>query len=196
VGKTTVLNSLEKVNLDSELLSQRINGLRPSSSVDDHTIAIGLALTFGYALRSYMSITVNWGSILRVWLPLLLGLYCLHLIFAGGPGPHDLTHWIGLVLSLVGLAGVILARYTLGRSFSVKAKATELVTTGIYSRIRNPIYVFGLIFMVGLILMVRNPVLGLVLVLIIPIQIIRARREAQVLEAKFGEAYRQYRDRT
>jgi len=139
---------------------------------------------------------VNWGSILRVWLPLLVGLCFLPLIFVSGPGPRDLTRCIGLALSLVGLAGVILARYTLGRSFSVRAKATELVTTGIYSRIRNPIYVFGLIFMAGLILIIRNAVLGLVLVLIIRIQIIRARREAHVLEAKFGEAYCQYRDRT
>ena len=139
---------------------------------------------------------VDRGSVLRTWLPLLLGLCCVDLIFLRGPGPHDVTRWIGLALSLLGLAGVISARYTLGRSFSVTAKATELVTTGIYSRIRNPIYVFGVIFIVGLILMVRYPILGLVLVIIIPMQIIRARREAQVLEAKFGEAYRRYRDRT
>jgi protein-S-isoprenylcysteine O-methyltransferase Ste14 len=136
------------------------------------------------------------GSVLRVWLPLLLGLYGLYVIFVSGPGVHDLTRWIGLALSLLGLAGVILARYTLGRSFSVKAKATELVTTGIYSRIRNPIYVCGMIFLVGLIVMVQYPVLWVVFVIIIPMQIIRARREAQVLEDKFGEAYRQYRDRT
>jgi protein-S-isoprenylcysteine O-methyltransferase Ste14 len=52
------------------------------------------------------------------------------------------------------------------------------------------------IFIVGLILMVRYPALAVVLVIIIPMQIIRARREAHVLEAKFGEAYRQYRERT
>lgn len=112
------------------------------------------------------------------------------------PGPHDLTPWIGFALSLVGLAGVVLGRYTLGRSFSVSAKATELVTTGIYSRIRNPIYVFGMILIAGLILMARRPLFGLAFVIIIPMQIIRARREAHVLELEFGEAYRQYRDRT
>jgi protein-S-isoprenylcysteine O-methyltransferase Ste14 len=153
-------------------------------------------LTLGYALRSCEGIAVNWGSILRVWLPLLAGLCYLYLFFVNGPGPHDLTRWIGLALNVVGLTGVILGRYTLGRSFSVKAKATELVTTGIYSRIRNPIYASGLIFIAGLILMIRIPVLSLLLVPIILMQIIRARREARVLEAKFGEAYRQYRDRT
>jgi protein-S-isoprenylcysteine O-methyltransferase Ste14 len=136
------------------------------------------------------------GSILRVWLPLFLGLYVLCLIFVSAPGPHDLTRRIGLALSLLGLAGVISARFTLGRSFSVTPQARELVTSGIYSRIRNPIYVFGVIFLLGLILMLHQPLLSVILVILIPMQIIRARQEAKVLEAKFGEAYRQYRERT
>jgi len=31
---------------------------------------------------------------------------------------------------------------------------------------------------------------------LVPVQIVRARREAVVLEAKFGDAYREYRKRT
>lgn len=139
---------------------------------------------------------VDRGSILRVWLPLMLGLCALYVIFTRGPGPHDLIRWIGLGLSMLGLAGVITARFTLGRSFSVTPKARELVTSGIYSRIRNPIYVSGVIFLLGLILMLHRPFLALILIILIPMQIVRARQEARVLEAKFGEAYRQYRDRT
>ena len=135
-------------------------------------------------------------SILRVWLPLLAGLYACYFIFAKGPGPHDAVRWLGLALCLIGLGGVIVARATLGRSFSIRAKATELVKTGIYSRIRNPIYVSSVIFILGLILTVRRPMVALLLVVIIPMQVIRARREAQMLEAKFGEAYREYRRRT
>lgn len=143
-------------------------------------------------------ITVDRGNVVRVWLPLLLGLYCLYFVFVHGPGARGLTRWVGLSLSLLGLAGVMVARYTLGRSFSVGAKATDLVTTGIYSRIRNPIYVSGVILIVGLIVMLWRAAFWLIpaVVIIIPTQIIRARREARVLEAKFGDAYRQYRDRT
>ena len=136
------------------------------------------------------------GDIVRVWLPLCAGLLGLGYVFQYSPGPHDLTRWIGLGLGLAGLGGVILARYTLGRSFSVAARATELVTRGIYSRIRNPIYVSGMVFLVGLLLMWQQPFLGIVLVALIPMQIIRARREARVLEAEFGDAYREYRART
>src|SRR5271157_3291904 len=87
------------------------------------------------------------GTIWRVWLPLVAGLWGLGWIFQSAPGPHGLARWIGLLLGLIGLAGVILSRYTLGRSFSVAPKATALVTSGIYSRIRNPIYISGEVFL-------------------------------------------------
>lgn len=136
------------------------------------------------------------GTAWRVWLPLVAGLVGVGEIFQSGPGPHGTVRWIGLLLALIGLAGVILSRYTLGNSFSVKAKATALVTSGIYSRIRNPIYVFGMIAIGGVVLMIGRPE-GLVLVVVvIPLQIVRARREVAVLEAKFGDEYREYRKRT
>ena len=136
------------------------------------------------------------GTIVRVWLPLVLGLWAFGTIFASGPGPHGLARWIGLLLGLMGLAGVILARYTLGRSFSIVPKATALVTSGIYSRIRNPIYISGMICVLGLVLMVGRFRLLAIFLVLIPMQIIRARREAAVLEATFGEAYREYRKQT
>jgi protein-S-isoprenylcysteine O-methyltransferase Ste14 len=136
------------------------------------------------------------GTIWRVWLPLLAGLLALGFVFQFGPGPHGLARRLGLLLGLIGLAGVILSRYTLGRSFSIAPKATALVTSGIYSRIRNPIYVSGMIFLVGIVLILWRPELLIILLVLIPVQIIRARREAAVLEAKFGDAYREYRKRT
>src|SRR6266481_2378328 len=129
------------------------------------------------------------GTILRVWLPMVAGLLVLGWIIHSVPEPYGPTR-------LIGLTGVILSRYTLGRSFSVAPKATALVTSGIYSRIRNPIYISGMIFLIGVVLIVERPKLLAVLLVLIPIQIVRARREAAVLEAKFGDAYREYRKRT
>lgn len=136
------------------------------------------------------------GTMLRVWLPMVAGLLVLGWIVHSVPEPYGPTRLIALLVALIGLAGVILSRYTLGRSFSVAPKATALVTSGIYSRIRNPIYISGVIFLVGVVLMVERPKLLAVLLVLIPMQIIRARREAAVLEAKFGDVYREYRRRT
>jgi protein-S-isoprenylcysteine O-methyltransferase Ste14 len=137
------------------------------------------------------------GTIWRVWLPLAAGLWVIVWIFLSAPGPHNMpARMVGLLLSLIGLGGVIISRYTLGRSFSIVPKATALVTSGVYSRIRNPIYVFGEIFLIGVVLLLERPKLLLIMLVLIPMQVLRARREAAVLEAKFGDSYREYRKRT
>lgn len=103
---------------------------------------------------------------------------------------------IGLALAIPAFICWVMARIQLGKSFSIRAKATELVSHGIYSKIRNPVYVFGTVFIAGMILWLGKPIFLLILVVIIPMQILRARKEAQVLEAKFGDAYREYRAKT
>lgn len=133
------------------------------------------------------------GTIFRVWAPLILGVWAVIELFTKGPGPHGPMRWVGLGLAAIGLCGVIVARYTLGQSFSIAAKARALVTTGIYSKIRNPIYVSGEIVLIGIAVMLWRLEFFLFLLIAIPIQIFRARREARVLEEKFGEEYREYR---
>jgi len=139
---------------------------------------------------------MDFGTIRRVWLPLALSAWILIYILRNGPRTHETARWIGLTIVLMGLAGVFVSRYTLGRSFSVRAKATALVTSGIYSRIRNPIYVSGVLFTIGIAVMLWKFWLLALLVPMIPMQVWRARREARVLEEKFGEEYREYRRRT
>ena len=108
-------------------------------------------------------------------------------------GPMEIA---GLCLAIPGFVLWSLARFQLGKSFAVTAQARQLVTRGLYSRIRNPIYVFGSLFLIGYILLLERPVWLLIFALIIPLQIWRVGKEAQVLETKFGEDYRTYRSQT
>ena len=110
--------------------------------------------------------------------------------------PWNAMRYIGTVLAVVGVSFVGIARYQLGKSFAVKAEAHQLVTGGLYSKIRNPIYVFGGVMLAGLALVVQKPVLWIVLVAVVIGQVIRARREARVLDTAFGDAYREYRSKT
>jgi protein-S-isoprenylcysteine O-methyltransferase Ste14 len=112
------------------------------------------------------------------------------------PGVWDWQRSTGSALLLVGVCGIAVARWQLGRSFAIRAEAHQLVTHGIYSKIRNPIYVFGTVLVSGFVLIVHRPVLWLLVAAIIVIQTLRAHREARVLEAAFGEAYREYRHKT
>ncbi len=111
-------------------------------------------------------------------------------------GAWNAQRYIGTILIVVGLSMIALARYQLGKSFSVRPEAHALVTHGLYSKIRNPIYVFGAVMIAGLALVFQQRVLWFVLVVVLVAQTIRARREARVLEAAFGDAYREYRRRT
>src|SRR5712691_346690 len=111
-------------------------------------------------------------------------------------GPWDLQRAVGTALMIVGIGGVATARYQLGKSFSITPQAHQLVTHGVYSRIRNPIYVFASLLASGLVLVLHRPTLWLLLLAIIVVQTLRARREAQVLEAAFGDTYREYRRKT
>jgi protein-S-isoprenylcysteine O-methyltransferase Ste14 len=102
----------------------------------------------------------------------------------------------GLLLTLAAAVALTVARVQLGNSFSLRPEAHELVTQGIYSKISNPIYVFGAILIAGLLLFLNQPKWLLILLVIIPMQIIRARAESKVLEERFGDAYRRYRSQT
>ncbi|PYU06819.1 MAG: hypothetical protein DMG33_06730 [Acidobacteria bacterium] len=110
--------------------------------------------------------------------------------------PWTWMQTVGICLMIPGFLLWLTAHIQLGTSFSLTPQARKLVTRGVYSKIRNPIYIFSLVFLTGLALLVRRPLLLALGVVIVPMQIVRARREAAVLEEKFGEEYRQYRART
>jgi protein-S-isoprenylcysteine O-methyltransferase Ste14 len=112
------------------------------------------------------------------------------------PGPWDFQRCIGAAWMILGIAGIVTARFQLGKSFAIRAKAHQLVTHGIYSKIRNPIYVSGAVLLAGFVLVLHRPILWLVFLALIIMQTFRARREAKVLEAAFGDAYRDYRRKT
>lgn len=113
--------------------------------------------------------------------------------------PHlPWTSWriAGIAIGLPAFLLFVAARIELGRAFSVQAKATTLVTTGVYSRIRNPIYFFGAILILGFIIWLGRPWLLLIFVVVIPLQVVRSRKEERVLTEKFGAAYLDYKQKT
>ena len=110
--------------------------------------------------------------------------------------PWNLQRYVGTVLAVLGISLIGVARYQLGKSFSVRAEAHHLVTTGVYSKISSPIYVFGIVMLLGLTLVLQVPTMWVFLLVVAVAQTVRARREARVLDAAFGDAYRDYRRKT
>ncbi len=111
-------------------------------------------------------------------------------------GQWNAMRWIGLCIGLPSLVCLFVARLQLGRSFAITPQARVLVTHGLYSKIRNPMYVFSGLLIVGLALATQFPHFLIAIAILVPLQIVRAHQEAKVLEAKFGDEYRQYRTKT
>jgi protein-S-isoprenylcysteine O-methyltransferase Ste14 len=132
--------------------------------------------------------------------PLFVLQFCVVLavisVIAFRPGECSSARWIGLCIAVPSAVLLFTARWQLGRSFSVTPQARALVTEGIYSKIRNPIYVFSGLVVLGVLIVIHYRYAFLLLAVLIPVQIIRAHQEAKVLEAKFGDDYRRYRERT
>lgn len=123
----------------------------------------------------------------------VLGLGALALV-RQGTGHQTLL--AGGVLVVVGLPLLGLARWQLGRAFTVTPQAKGLVTQGLYARMPHPMYVFLDLALLGAIIMARREWLLVVWAGLVAVQVWQARREARVLEQAYGDAYRAYRKRT
>jgi protein-S-isoprenylcysteine O-methyltransferase Ste14 len=112
------------------------------------------------------------------------------------PGEWNKERWAGAILAVPATTLLLVARFQLGSSFSVSPQARQLITHGIYSKLRNPMYVFSALLVLAFLLTLQNPYLFLILAVLLPTQVIRAQREARLLEEKFGDDYRHYRKTT
>ncbi len=91
---------------------------------------------------------------------------------------------------------LIVSRRELGKSFSVRAEAKSLITTGIYSKIEHPLYTFLDFFLIGVILVLGLSLLLIAWGILVAVHVIEARREEKVLSDAFGAAYATYRSKT
>lgn len=100
----------------------------------------------------------------------------------------------------VGAVGVLLwaaAMWTLGPSLAVLPGTDQLVTRGVYRVFRHPVYVGIVLTLSGLFVACGSvPCLIYVIIVVIPLNIFRARAEEKVLLEQLGPAYQQYRDST
>ena len=125
--------------------------------------------------------------------------YLIYLAFFGFgivARQHTLLGYAALCLSLASAVLWFVARWQLGDAFSVTAQAHNLVTQGLYSKIRHPIYVFGTPAFLFIVLALQGWAALIIWAIVILIQVARVRREERVLAERFGEEYIAYRSRT
>jgi protein-S-isoprenylcysteine O-methyltransferase Ste14 len=145
-----------------------------------------------------------------IWLPLRLlgvGLWLGAPLYVIAPGLFrwaalDLpvwARWIGVGMGLVFPFVVTWTQRSLGNNVTktvVTKQEHTLVTSGPYRWVRHPLYTLGFLFFVALSLIGATWYFAVLMALgFIPL-FVRTRKEEAMLEARFGDAYREYRQRT
>jgi protein-S-isoprenylcysteine O-methyltransferase Ste14 len=108
--------------------------------------------------------------------------------------------WVAAVVFVAGLVVRWAAQRTLGGQWSHTLETTEghqLVTAGVYGRVRHPIYAALTLWAVSQPFLLQNVIAGpggIVAVLLM--WFVRVPREEQMMLDRFGDAYRQYMTRT
>ncbi len=104
--------------------------------------------------------------------------------------------YIGLALTIIGGLITIIARLQLGKYATGELmiqQEHQLVQRGLYRKIRHPIYLGGLIGIIGFPLVLRSLIITIaVFVLDLLVFIQRMNREEKLLQEEFGDEYRAY----
>jgi protein-S-isoprenylcysteine O-methyltransferase Ste14 len=123
-----------------------------------------------------------------------------YLVIALRPGPEvqvpDVLVWIGIALSVLGVAFSLWAIVTLGRHYDLVLEVHqdhELVRRGPYALVRHPVYTGLALHFAGVCLSTGNLLLiaGTLLVSF-PAFYLRARAEEALLRERFGAEYERY----
>ena len=127
-----------------------------------------------------------------------LALILLLLAVPGPCWPVGACTWplpAGILLSGFGTALFLLGLFALGhnlRPLPAPKSGGRLVTTGVYRRVRHPIYSGGLIAALGFALATRSPMRLLWWAMLALVLDVKARYEEELLSRRFAE-YEDYR---
>ena len=110
---------------------------------------------------------------------------------------YDGLVYVGLAVGSAGMSLWIASILTLGHSLAVLPGTDRLVTRGVYRYLRHPIYAGIILTLAGLFLACGSTIcLVYVFVIVVPLNVFRARIEEAVLQEQLGEVYQKYRART
>jgi protein-S-isoprenylcysteine O-methyltransferase Ste14 len=115
--------------------------------------------------------------------------------FASLSGINQTLVCVGVGMVVIGMIIRFVAIATLKRNFSsrlrIRANHT-LVKNGIYHLIRHPAYLGGILFFLGIPIIVSSVLGFLVMFFIVPLILRRIRNEERMLIERFGLEYEEY----
>ncbi|MGA1841852.1 MAG: methyltransferase family protein [bacterium] len=101
----------------------------------------------------------------------------------------------GVIISMTGAALSIIALWSLKRCFSLMVEVRQLITTGMYKRIRHPLYMSEIIHAFGTSILAAHPIALSVFCITLVLEIIRAKLEEHKF-LRMVPAYADFKKRT
>lgn len=105
-------------------------------------------------------------------------------------------HFTGMALAAVGIAATVYAQLDMGDAWRIGVDASEtttLVRTGVFARVRNPIFSAMLVFAIGITLVTPNVVaIAGFVILVVTIELQVRMVEEPYLRVAHGAPYREY----
>ena len=107
--------------------------------------------------------------------------------------------WVAALVAVIALAGTIRCWLRMGSDWRMDVgleRKTDLITDGLFARVRHPIYAFSILLMLCSVAIVPTLPMTLIAAVHIVLMILKARNEERHLCALHGDAYAQYLRRT
>lgn len=133
---------------------------------------------------------------LKLLIPVIYAVVaCIFFTFTW-PENSELHHWAGVIIALISFVLWIVSRVQLGNAFSLAPKSKFIVKSGIYSRLRHPVYYFSITAVLGIVIYTLSLIALLALVLLVLLELARINAEEKILIETFGNEYLAYRKST
>jgi protein-S-isoprenylcysteine O-methyltransferase Ste14 len=107
--------------------------------------------------------------------------------------------WVAALVAVTALGGTVRCWLRMGSDWRMDVgleRKTELITDGLFARVRHPIYAFSILLMLCSVAIVPIPPMMLIAAVHIVLMNLKARNEERHLSAVHGEAYARYLRRT
>lgn len=110
--------------------------------------------------------------------------------------PFKNNLFFGVPVTIAGLTIWWSGKLALDDSFTALPKAKKLITKGIYSKFRHPIYIGWSLTLIGWGFLLESSMMILISIIITTFLIIKSYFEEKVLLKKFGRKYQEYKRKT
>jgi protein-S-isoprenylcysteine O-methyltransferase Ste14 len=165
--------------------TRKLAGILPSQRIEQLMWLIWIPLVAAWMTLPYLAAT----RVGRPWgLPEFAQL-----------GPYAALRWVGAAVGVACLVLSIECWLRMGASWRMAVtpdQKTELVTTGLYGRVRHPIYALSILLMLCTVSVVPTLPVAVMAVIHIVLMHVKARNEERFLTDMHGNVYVQYCRRT